>query len=39
MPCVAKRVYPKAIDELPEWLRGLKGYDVHRSCTPRRRRK
>ena len=28
MPCVAKRVYPKAIDELPEWLRGLKGYDV-----------
>ena len=28
MPCVAKRVYPKAIDELPEWLGGLKGYDV-----------
>jgi hypothetical protein len=28
MQCVAKRVYPKAIDELPEWLKGLKGYEV-----------
>src|SRR5690349_18350654 len=28
MQCVPRRVHPKAIDELPEWLAGLKGYDA-----------
>jgi hypothetical protein len=25
---VTRRVHPKTVDELPEWLPGLKGYDV-----------
>jgi hypothetical protein len=25
---VAKKAYPASIDELPDWLAGLKGYDV-----------
>ena len=28
MLCVTRRVHPKTVDELPEWLPGLKGYDV-----------
>ena len=28
MHCVARRTYPKAIEELPDWLSGLQGYEV-----------
>src|SRR5205809_699325 len=28
MQCVPRRVHPKTIDELPDWLSGLPGYDV-----------
>ena len=28
MQCVTRRVHPKTVDELPEWLPRLKGYDV-----------
>jgi hypothetical protein len=26
--CVPRRVHPKTVDELPEWLSGLKGYEA-----------
>ena len=33
MQCVTRRVQPKTVDELPEWLPGLKGYDVIAPAT------
>lgn len=28
MQCVPRRVHPKTVDELPEWLSGLNGYEM-----------
>jgi len=36
MQCVARRVYPKAIEELPEWVAELKGYEVVVPALPDR---